>query len=75
MASSRGSDSGPLCIAAQLFDATGWVLNDSEGVLIEIQATQDNITRFLDELILSPPPMAKIISVQEVQREKKRSAV
>lgn len=54
---------------AQLFDATGWVLNDSEGVLIEIQATQDNITRFLDELILSPPPMAKIISVQEVQRE------
>ncbi|MGS3629682.1 acylphosphatase [Enterobacter hormaechei] len=55
---------------AQLFDATGWVLNDSEGVLIEIQATQDNITRFLDELILSPPPMAKIISVQEVQREK-----
>ncbi|EOY8506847.1 TPA: carbamoyltransferase HypF [Enterobacter cloacae] len=55
---------------AQLFDATGWVLNDSEGVLIEIQATQGNLTRFLDELILSPPPMAKIISIQEVQREK-----
>ncbi|HFK5653636.1 TPA: carbamoyltransferase HypF [Enterobacter cloacae] len=55
---------------AQLFDATGWVLNDSEGVLIEIQATEGNLTRFLDELILSPPPMAKIISIQEVQREK-----
>lgn len=54
---------------AQLFNATGWVLNDSEGVLLEIQATQNNIASFLDELALSPPPMAKIISIQEVQRE------
>jgi len=51
---------------AHIFEATGWVLNDSEGVLLELQAVPENIKRILDELVLSPPPMARIISIQEV---------
>lgn len=51
---------------ALIFEATGWVLNDSEGVLLELQAASENITRIIDELVLSHPPMARIISIQEV---------
>ncbi|MEG2114249.1 MAG: carbamoyltransferase HypF [Hafnia sp.] len=54
---------------ARTFEATGWVLNDSEGVLLELQATSGNITQFINELVATPPPMARIISIEEVQRE------
>lgn len=54
---------------ARTFNATGWVLNDSEGVLLELQAAPATITCIINELVLSPPPMARIISIQEVQRE------
>ena len=33
---------------ARTFAATGWVLNDSEGVLLELQATSDNIAQLID---------------------------
>ncbi|MCP2001714.1 UNVERIFIED_ORG: hydrogenase maturation protein HypF [Buttiauxella agrestis ATCC 33320] len=46
---------------------TGWVLNDSEGVLLELQAPSDAIKNFITELELDPPPLAKIIDVFEVQ--------
>jgi len=54
---------------ARMFGATGWVLNDSEGVLLELQAKPENINRILDELAFSAPPLARIISINEVQRE------
>ena len=56
---------------ARVFNVTGWILNDSEGVLVELQASSANITRLLDELLLSPPPMARIISINEVERDTK----
>ncbi|WON77440.1 carbamoyltransferase HypF [Serratia sp. UGAL515B_01] len=46
--------------------ANGWVLNDSEGVLLELQASVKAIENFIDELVSSPPPLAKIIDVREV---------
>ncbi|WP_312178421.1 carbamoyltransferase HypF [Pseudescherichia sp.] len=54
---------------ARTFDATGWVLNDSEGVLLELQATPVNISCIMDELVLSPPPLARISSIKEVEAE------
>lgn len=55
---------------AQIFKTTGWVLNDSEGILLELQGVPGDISRFLDELVLNPPPLAKIISIQEISRQK-----
>ncbi len=52
---------------ARTFDATGWVLNDSEGVLLELQAAPVNISRIMDELVLSLPPLARISSIEEVE--------
>ena len=54
---------------ARTFAATGWVLNDSEGVLLELQATSDNIAQLIDELASNPPPMARINGIVEVPRE------
>lgn len=54
---------------ARTFEATGWVLNDSEGVLLELQATSRHIAQLIDELVSKPPPMARINSIVEVPRE------
>lgn len=54
---------------ARIFGATGWVLNDSEGVLLELQAPPENIARIIDELTLSTPPLARTNSIHEVERE------
>ncbi|MEC4288276.1 carbamoyltransferase HypF [Escherichia coli] len=51
---------------ARTYGATGWVLNDSEGVLIELQASGTVIARIMDKLVTEAPPLAKIISTQEV---------
>lgn len=54
---------------ARTYEATGWVLNDSEGVLLELQAAPLNIAKIIDGLVLNPPPLARIISIKEVSRE------
>ena len=51
---------------ARTYGATGWVLNDSEGVLLELQASGTVIARIMDKLVTEAPPLAKIISTQEV---------
>jgi len=48
-------------IAHQL-DLTGWVQNNPDGVLIEIQGISS--TDFLTRLTTSPPPLAKIDDIQ-----------
>ncbi|GJH13229.1 hypothetical protein CBA19CS11_30345 [Caballeronia novacaledonica] len=47
----------------------GWVLNDSEGVLLELQAPEQAISGFIDELVSRPPPLARIIDMREVARD------
>ncbi|MGV3346194.1 carbamoyltransferase HypF [Enterobacteriaceae bacterium LUAb1] len=51
---------------ARNHEANGWVLNDSEGVLLELQASVEAIENFIAELVSHPPPLAKIIDVREV---------
>ena len=48
---------------------TGYVLNDTAGVLIEVSGERKNIELFLDELRSSPPPRARIdeIAAEEIE--------
>ncbi len=42
----------------------GWVLNSSQGVLIHIEGTTANTTRFIENINLQLPPLAKISSIE-----------
>ena len=42
---------------------SGWVLNDAEGVLLEVQGTSDAVARFLNALDQRPPPLARVTRV------------
>ncbi|WP_437727240.1 carbamoyltransferase HypF [Sorangium sp. So ce861] len=50
---------------ARAVGARGWVLNDSQGVLLELQAGDAEIQAFLRALVESPPPLARITAVRE----------
>lgn len=41
----------------------GWVNNNSEGVYIDLEGTEDSIDRFKEKLELDPPPLSKIDSI------------
>ena len=41
---------------ALAYHLKGWVLNDSSGVTIEIEGTQDAIDNLIDHLVTKPPP-------------------
>ncbi len=45
---------------ALAYHLKGWVLNDSSGVTIEIEGTQDAIDNLIDHLVTKPPPLATI---------------
>jgi hydrogenase maturation protein HypF len=47
----------------------GWVLNDAEGVLIELEGPAERIGDFLSVLRGSPPPLAEITSVECAEAE------
>lgn len=51
---------------ARKYCTNGWVLNDSEGVLLELQAPTGFIENLMTELVSRPPPLAKIIDVREM---------
>ncbi|PLX78384.1 MAG: carbamoyltransferase HypF, partial [Desulfuromonas sp.] len=44
---------------------TGWVLNDSQGVLIEAEGPPEQLADFLDRLQQRLPPLATITSLQQ----------
>ena len=50
---------------AQASGAHGWVLNDSSGVLIELQATQSAIDGFIADLLARPPPLARLVDLRD----------
>lgn len=54
---------------ARSYGANGWVLNDSEGVLLEVQASEQAIDSFIDELVSRPPPLARITDVRQVAHD------
>jgi hydrogenase maturation protein HypF len=49
---------------AQEFKLTGWVLNDSQGVIIEVEGDQANLETFLYKLKTSSPPRSRIESLE-----------
>ncbi len=49
---------------ARDLDLSGWVLNDSEGVLIEVEGA--SVSRFLDRLPAEAPPLARLDAVEPV---------
>ncbi|ADL53066.1 carbamoyltransferase HypF [Clostridium cellulovorans] len=58
------------------YELKGWVLNDSEGVVVEVQGKQRDIDSFIDDVKISCPPMAKIQDIIEipVSKSQKRYA-
>ena len=54
---------------ALINDLLGWVLNDSQGVLIEVQGSVENYAKFKRQLLEDKPPMASIISCVETSFE------
>ncbi|MHA6307619.1 carbamoyltransferase HypF [Hafnia paralvei] len=54
---------------ALINDLFGWVLNDSQGVLIEVQGSVENYAKFKRQLLEDKPPMASIISCVETSFE------
>ncbi len=49
---------------AHEYQCTGWVCNDARGVKIEIQGQLDALQGFLNRLTNTPPPLARIASVE-----------
>jgi len=54
---------------AQQFNLSGHVLNDGEGVLIEVSGTANNINLFTQALEDNPPPLARIDSLESHELE------
>lgn len=55
---------------ADQFDLSGFVQNDSEGVVIEVQGSETDVTNFCELLINNPPPLAKIDSFEHFEIKK-----
>ncbi len=51
---------------ARRFMTVGWVLNDSNGVLLEIQGRREALDGFAAALVEEPPPLSRITSVRPV---------
>lgn len=49
---------------AQTLGLSGWVLNDSDGVTIEIEGDADQVQHFLHQLQHTPPPRAQIDQIE-----------
>ncbi|MGE6317656.1 carbamoyltransferase HypF [Shewanella baltica] len=47
------------------FQLTGTVLNNSKGVTIELQGTEENLTQFITTLNTTPPPLARIDNITQ----------
>ncbi len=43
---------------------TGWVCNDAQGVLLEVQGPPERVTRFCDRLRSDAPPLARVLQVE-----------
>jgi hydrogenase maturation protein HypF len=53
-----------VCRFAAELDLTGFVRNDAEGVLIEVEGHPESLDRFVDRLTRSAPAVARIDSVE-----------
>ena len=56
---------------AQKYSLHGWVLNNGEGVIIEVQGDKASSAEFLKNLKLSPPPLSRIDTLISLEIETK----
>jgi len=54
---------------AKKFNLGGWVLNDSRGVVIEVEGDDRDLGSFVEELRASAPPLARIVQVKTSRAE------
>jgi len=56
----------PWCVqlARRFPTLSGWVANDAEGVLLEIQGTEEGVAAYRQRLLSEPPPLARIASCE-----------
>ena len=52
---------------AQSLELSGYILNSSSGVTIEIEGPEANIEHFLDTLQKNPPPLAQVTDIVRVE--------
>ena len=53
---------------ANKFNLKGFVLNDSNGVEIEIEGLKEDLNLFIDELENNPPILSRVIAVEKVEK-------
>ncbi|MFC8058245.1 carbamoyltransferase HypF [Bacillus cereus] len=54
---------------AKKYQLNGWVLNDSNGVLIEVEGEQDNITHFIHDIEFNSPELAYVQEVKLIEEQ------
>ncbi|MHB8902279.1 MAG: carbamoyltransferase HypF [Thermoguttaceae bacterium] len=57
--------------AARRLDLAGWVLNEADTVRIEVAGVGDRVEGFLRTLRLSPPPQARIETIEVVELDRR----
>ena len=69
-APSRASASGPTCTGSpRSTGSSGFVLNDSHGVLLEVEGRAGSVEAFLTRLLPEAPPLAVVERVAADERE------
>ena len=60
---------------AQTLGLSGFVLNSADGVVVEIEGSEADLARFLEDLRRQPPPLAQVtdVAVTEVETNGERS--
>jgi hydrogenase maturation protein HypF len=53
---------------AQVLGLQGWVLNDAEGVLAEVQGSPDAVAEFLRRVAAEAPPLSRVDAVEDETR-------
>jgi hydrogenase maturation protein HypF len=56
---------------ASKYMLNGWILNDSDGVLLEVEGNVEELKKFIDEIKRNPPTMAKIEGILRISTNKK----
>lgn len=56
---------------ASQYQLKGWILNDSDGVLLEVEGKKDDINKFISDINEKHPTIAKVDSIEEIETDSK----
>ena len=54
---------------ARELELTGWVINDGNGVLIDVEGSREKIEQFFTRLKTDAPPLARISTIKKIEKE------